>query len=569
MSHWMNCSTLFIIVAVVVMTAAHVVTPFQQKQPLLSIVPRTTYHLHIISSSSSISTISSSLSSSTSSSQSPSFEGGFDVHQMDALEQRGKLEASFMEDLMMGVLGEEKNDANNNKNIQKNTGKKKKKNKKKNKSPSAAIVARTLKQEGVVRLHKILSTETATALRQDILDRRDAAYASLSDMENNENNNDEEWRKYFADVLLKGNKGQRCDLLLPLAQNPILQQALKEILISSTLLSSTLNIAQGGDDSTLYEMAALISEPGSSRQPIHPDNPFQDIVPLHTVFIALQDITTSMGPTYFIPRSHNNAKIHAAYNDVTPPNSSSSNSGNDRSGSGRDELLRNSSSRVALLPTGDAALFDSRILHCGGENKDSKEGGQTRVLLYLSFQNPRAKEPIGNVGSLLPAIKPTTIRELRTRLGPLISTTTTNMNMNGSNNKIGYSVDPFINDNKDIDNAENLTTIKNNKLYLSATQDNRALSQLELGISYYVGDGSNGIHTIDLLEAMKWFTLASNQGLAQAQYNLGCCYSDCVGVEFENGIDVNLNHSLELFELAAAQNYPGAKEARDELLTTL
>eukprot|EP00957_Ditylum_brightwellii_P080401 6115436-Ditylum_brightwellii.AAC.1 len=69
-----------------------------------------------------------------------------------------------------------------------------------------------------------------------------------------------------------------------------------------------------------------------------------------------------MGPTTFIPRSHT-AQVHAKYNDVP---------------AGRDELLRQSPSVVALLNAGDASLFDSRSLHCGGANRNTDGEGTTR-----------------------------------------------------------------------------------------------------------------------------------------------------------------------------------------------
>lgn len=317
----------------------------------------------------------------------PSFAGAFDSDQMDALEKRGELEASFMQQATVGVLGEG------------TTGSKAKNSKKKQKEKKqkGSVAARTLRQDGVVQLNGILSDTTAAALREEILERRAAAYAAVkSDADDNSN----EWRKYFADVLLKGHQNQRCDLLLPLRGWRALQLALHELLVAkSNLLPNTLMTALGGnDDATLYELSALISEPGSPRQPIHPDNPHQEEPPLFTVFVALQDITTDMGPTSFIPRSHT-AEVHAAYNDVPQ---------------GRDNLLQKSPSVVALLKAGDASLFDSRSLHCGGANDATM--GATRVLLYMSFRNPRATEPIGNVGSIMPDIPRMTLAELRTKL---------------------------------------------------------------------------------------------------------------------------------------------------------
>jgi len=453
------------------------------------------------------------------------FSGSFDSDRMDALTQRGELEASLMMQASTpGVLGEEATSHHKKK-------KKKKIKEKKKKAPSVAMVARTLGQDGVLKLDGIISSHTASILRHEILERRDAALASIESEQNDKSadsdgDGDINWRKYFADVLLKGHRsqGQRCDLLLPLAHNPILQTALHELLVSSNLLYNTLVNALGGEDITLYELSSLISEPGSPRQPVHPDNPHQELSPLLTVFIALQDITPAMGPTNFIPRSHT-AEAHAIFNDIPR----------------RDDLLRTSHSVVALLQSGDASLFDSRILHCGGAN--DREKGATRVLLYMSFRNPRATEPIGNVGSMMPDIEKMTINELRTKLiageksrGDAISSNEYNDNDNDS----GISfvvVDPFDDE--------------------YAAKQGDALAQLKLGNHYYLGEG--GVDSSPE-EAVRWFQLASDQGLAQASFNLGVCYFEGQGVPRKN-----LNRALELFTLAAEGRHPGAEEACDEV----
>lgn len=302
------------------------------------------------------------------------FSGGFDSDRMEALTERGILEANLMQG-DVGVLEE----------VGAKKSKKKKKAKgfstenddsKKKKGPSTAMAVRTLSQEGVVRLNGIISASTAATLREEILHRRADAFEAIS------SGGEDDWRNYFADVLLKRN---RCDLLLPLKGNRGLQAALHEILMASPKLSSILQTAIG-PDGTLYELSALISEPGSPRQPVHPDNPHQEHSPLYTVFIALQDITNPMGPTIFLPKT-NTAAAHAAYNDAPQ----------------RDAFLASRPSVAALLNAGDASLFDSRTMHCGGANDEL--GGETRVLLYMSFRNPRATEPIGNVGSILPDLK--------------------------------------------------------------------------------------------------------------------------------------------------------------------
>jgi ectoine hydroxylase-related dioxygenase (phytanoyl-CoA dioxygenase family) len=295
------------------------------------------------------------------------FSGSFDSHQMDALVKRGELEAKLMQASHLGALGDESNE----------------KKKKKKKAPSTSMMARTLKQDGVVLLKDALSVSSAATLREEIIERRSKAYAAVND--------GEDWRLYFADVLLKSS---RCDLLLPL--NKGMQRALQELLKNSKL--ANVLVSTIGEDATLYELSALISEPGAPRQPVHPDNPHQENPPLLTCFVALQDISASMGPTTFLPKTHT-AAAHAEFDDHVNQ---------------RDSMLEIRPNVVALLKAGDVALFDSRTMHCGGANDINL--GSSRAVLYLSFRNPRATEPIGNVGSLMPGIQKMTLRELRTNL---------------------------------------------------------------------------------------------------------------------------------------------------------
>ena len=450
------------------------------------------------------------------------FKGGFDIEQMDALTQRGILEASIMPASgELEEVGTKKSNNNNN-------NKKKKKTKKANKGPSTAIITRALNQEGVIRLNGILSKSTAAILREEILIRRNDAYATITTSDTNSTHNEEEegeesntnneksdWRNYFADVLLKRN---RCDLLLPLKGNRNLQAALYEILVTSNRVSSTLP-----NDATLYELSSLISDPNSPRQPVHPDNPFQQHPPLHTIFIALQDITDQMGGTIFLPKT-NTAEAHSKYNDI--PN--------------RDEFLQSSPNVAALLNAGDAALFDSRTMHCGGANDEIE--GSTRVILYLSFRNPKATEAIGNVGSIMSDIKLMTIGELRSKLTIAMESSSDN--------------DPFDDDMKEDEASSNSSSTSATRL---AATNGDAVAQLQLGINYYVGD--NGCKT-DHGEAVRWFELAAKQGLAHAQFNLGCCYSMGIGVP-----QLDVERAMELFQLAADQDHPGAKEAFDEALS--
>lgn len=441
------------------------------------------------------------------------FSSGFDSQQMDALVRRGKLEAELMQTALQGELLEPgtKSSASNDNIIKKKNTKKKKS--KKEKRVSAAVAARALKQEGVVRLNGVLSKSTAATLREEVLERRSAAYAAIE--------GGDDWRQYFADVLLKSN---RCDMLLPLKGNSSLQTALRELLLQGTLaniLQSTL-----GEEATLYELSVLVSEPGSPRQPVHPDNPYQEHPPLITCFVALQDIRAEMGPTVFLPRT-NTASAHAEFDDVN---------GDDVSK--RDTMLTQRPNIPALLQAGDASLFDSRTMHCGGAN-DLKHG-ETRALFYVSFRNPHATEAIGNVGSIIEEYtrKPMSLRELRAKLALVGQDTDDN----------GNSVDPF--DDVDDGSTEQSSQTEGYSL---------AVSQFNLGLSYQQGEGVEQ----DAVEAVRWFELASEQGLAAAQHSLGVCYSNGAGVTRD------LERASDLFKLASGQGHPGAQTACDEIANEL
>ena len=246
--------------------------------------------------------------------------------------------------------------------------------------------AKVLKREGVVRVDGVLTPEIAEDLRAFVLNVREEAFAALE-------RGDEGAEGGFAQCLMAS---QRCDLQLPL-DAPEVAAALRCLLCGAGGKVSNLMAAHFGEQSTLFELAALISEPGAPRQTLHPDTPLQDDAPLATAFIALQDVSEDMGPTTFIPGSHLE-ELHDRFDDDDE----------------RDEMLRTSKCSVALLNAGDASVFDSRILHCGGENRAAT--GSTRVLFYVTFRNPEA-EWVGNVGSIRPGyVGKLTLQQMRERL---------------------------------------------------------------------------------------------------------------------------------------------------------
>ena len=73
--------------------------------------------------------------------------------------------------------------------------------------------------------------------------------------------------------------------------------------------------------------------------------------------------------------------------------------------------------------------------------------------------------------------------------------------------------------------------------------------QLYTGIAYYEGSGVKR----DFEKAVKMYSLAAQQGLAEALFRLGECYDDGEGVD-ENSIE-----AFKLYKLAAQQNHAKAQ----------
>lgn len=171
-----------------------------------------------------------------------------------------------------------------------------------------------------------------------------------------------------------------------------------------------------GAEAELFELAALISDPGAPRQALHPDTAYQPGgATVCTAFIALQDIDASMGPTVFLPGTHTDPDAHVALTTVSvdlmvasedegirtvelglePDSTRPGEPGT----SPHDQLLLSSPQQRGLLRAGDAILFDSRLLHCGSANTSLRR----RVLFYVSF---KAKGIVPtSAGTLDPEIK--------------------------------------------------------------------------------------------------------------------------------------------------------------------
>lgn len=224
-----------------------------------------------------------------------------------------------------------------------------------------------LAREGVVGIQKVLPS--SQQLRDYILEYRASSQEAIS-------HHQLPRHERFAKCLLSDH---RDDLLLPLA-NPLVKDALCHILNrvdAGAIIKRLL-----GPDATLFELAALISDPGSARQNVHPDHACNsnDNKPLVlTCFVALQPIESDMGPTVWIPQTHTQEmhdrfqrrRVEDVFSSVSP----------------KDELLQTMPHVVgAPMPAGSCALFDSRLLHAGTANRSQS----SRVLFYFSFQRRNA-----------------------------------------------------------------------------------------------------------------------------------------------------------------------------------
>lgn len=250
----------------------------------------------------------------------------------------------------------------------------------------ANAYASILRAEGLVCIENVLTPELADSLREYLIDLKDR---STSDVENGAILDSQE---RFADVLLNQN---RCDLKVPIGPSPV-NEALRHLLASQQTILRTLmetvynSYGNNGSDATLYELNCFMSKSGARRQLVHADNvcvaqqdglhPEEPI--MLTCFVALQDVDETMGPTIFIPGTHN-LDDHQHFFDVN---------GDEDTLNGKMRLLRSRKAVVGTLSKGSCILFDPRTLHCAGANFCS-DPDRTRALFYFSFKNPRVDYP--------------------------------------------------------------------------------------------------------------------------------------------------------------------------------
>jgi len=316
----------------------------------------------------------------------------------------------------------------------KKTGGKKKKNKKQQ-APKKAILApsqtetgpspevlaltRAIREDGLVRIDNVLSGDKADELRDYLIDLRERAKKDV------ETGRIEDSQQRFADVLLNQN---RCDLKIPLGPKPV-HQALLDLLdndgkgketasdggvATPSLVRQVIEEVFNhytpqtpiGSQASLWELNCFMSTSGARRQLVHADCVCLDPIPgldhtdtnsakdpagepiLLTCFVALQDIDPSMGPTVFMPNTHN-IRSHNIFFETGRDNDSTRNENR----SPKNDLLQASKSIIgAPIPKGSCILFDPRVLHCAGANNCS-DPDKTRALFYMTFKNPKVDSP--------------------------------------------------------------------------------------------------------------------------------------------------------------------------------
>ncbi|KAL7436404.1 hypothetical protein ACHAXM_007768 [Skeletonema potamos] len=255
--------------------------------------------------------------------------------------------------------------------------------------------AKVVRKEGVIRIDGIISDEIADSLRGHILEQQQiAAIETHRDVSTS--------RIYYG---VENRRKSRCDLQLSLLRGGFSaylddEEAFQSSYRKPHIVADALQEMLGKEgslrylyenlvtpDGELYELAAVITDPGSNRQMVHPDLPYNSKAPLYVIFLALQDVTESMGPTSFLLRTHT-SEANVIFN-----------SGDAEQ---KEQLLLQSDCRLSTLKKGDAVLFDARLLHCGNANDEA-----TRVLFNFSFRNPEVKGNLGYDGSIRPGYEGT------------------------------------------------------------------------------------------------------------------------------------------------------------------
>ena len=245
-----------------------------------------------------------------------------------------------------------------------------------------------LRDQGVVTIDGMLEPAHAAALLDEVNSQVQAAVdASASDKELPV--------EFFSRIAARIRR-----LDYKLALTPTVHTRLAIVLRK---LAPTLEAALGSNPK-LFELAAIVVDDGAPPQPYHADlrpgvwehgdSAGGSAMPSASVYVALQDVSPTMGPTVFLPRT-NTKEAHAAfyaddeYADTPPPDTPEAST----ISPSRERLLRTTPVRRGEMAAGSATIFDQRLLHAGSGNT----AGGRRVLLCLSFMREGVVGPSGSL----------------------------------------------------------------------------------------------------------------------------------------------------------------------------
>lgn len=248
-------------------------------------------------------------------------------------------------------------------------------------------LATILQEQGVVRVNGVLDCEMCDLclehINRALLDGSPPHIGDTSPaMDSYENQEEHEANTSgFGNVFSRKN---RYDMYL--RNTGVYETALASMLGRNKALGRLFDTVLQGETGVFHEFSSLVSDPGSASQPIHPDSPFAEHAPMWTVFVALQDVDTTMGPTTFLPGT-NSLDCHQRL----------------KSPEDRADLLASSEYRRGVLRKGDCTVMDSRTFHFG----DANESERRRVLFYFTIRNPKHQGQYPPCGSLFPDLKMT------------------------------------------------------------------------------------------------------------------------------------------------------------------
>lgn len=142
---------------------------------------------------------------------------------------------------------------------------------------------------------------------------------------------------------------------------------LSSMMIRKTLsqYKSLIKMYFAGGDLVLSELTSLCVFPGAKRQLLHIDfsDPCSNVI---TFFINLFDVDEDCGPLAVIPGCHQGQEIKGA-------------------------IDRESMQKI-LLPAGSCIAMDSRVPHCGMQNKTASS---VKPVIYFSIGDPGLDGPYG------------------------------------------------------------------------------------------------------------------------------------------------------------------------------